>query len=154
MSLMCSKTQGIVWSKPTAAGAAVLKKTLALVFSSEICEIFKNTFFTEHLRETTFDWNCWTQDVNRMYIRRSKDVLGVFWTSYIGSIYILYPASFVRNFLELLEQICCKAPVSMSTLTLNIFSIVNPFVFIYTLKVCFLQNFSSYRSTSRMLVNI
>ena len=29
-----------------------LKKTVAQVFSWEFCEIFKNTFFTEHLRET------------------------------------------------------------------------------------------------------
>ena len=29
------------------------KKTLAQVFSSEFCEISKNTFFTEHLWATT-----------------------------------------------------------------------------------------------------
>ena len=28
------------------------KETLAQVFSCEFCEIFKNTFFTEHLRTT------------------------------------------------------------------------------------------------------
>ena len=28
------------------------KETLAQVFSCEFCEIFKNTFFTEHFRET------------------------------------------------------------------------------------------------------
>ena len=32
----------------------LLKKTLAQVFSCEFCEIFKNTFFTEHHRATTF----------------------------------------------------------------------------------------------------
>ena len=32
--------------------ATLLKKRLALVFSSEFCEIFKNTFFTEHLWTT------------------------------------------------------------------------------------------------------
>ena len=30
----------------------LLKETLAQVFSREFCEIFKNTFFTEHLRTT------------------------------------------------------------------------------------------------------
>ena len=31
---------------------AVKKETLAQVFSFEFCEIFKNTFFAEHLRTT------------------------------------------------------------------------------------------------------
>ena len=31
-------------------------KTLAQVFSSEFCEISKNTFFTEHLWATTSDF--------------------------------------------------------------------------------------------------
>ena len=30
----------------------IKKDTLAQVFSCEFCEIFKNTFFTEHLRTT------------------------------------------------------------------------------------------------------
>ena len=30
----------------------LLKKKLLQVFSCEICEIFQNTFFTEHLRTT------------------------------------------------------------------------------------------------------
>ena len=34
--------------------ATLLKKRLTLVFSCEFCEVFKNTFFTEHLRTTTF----------------------------------------------------------------------------------------------------
>ena len=40
------------------AGLNLIKKeTLLLVFSSEFCEISKNTFLTEHLRATTF-WEC------------------------------------------------------------------------------------------------
>ena len=31
----------------------IKKEALAQVFSCEFCEIFKNTFFTEHLRTTT-----------------------------------------------------------------------------------------------------
>ena len=31
---------------------AIKKETLAQVFSFDFCEIFKNTFFTEHLRTT------------------------------------------------------------------------------------------------------
>ena len=39
--------------KLQARPATLLKKeTLAQVFSCEFCEIFKNTFFTEHLRTT------------------------------------------------------------------------------------------------------
>ena len=30
----------------------IKKETLAQVFSCELCKIFKNTFFTEHLRTT------------------------------------------------------------------------------------------------------
>ena len=39
----------------TVAGGAcnfIKKETLAQVFLCEFCEIFKNTFFTEHLMET------------------------------------------------------------------------------------------------------
>ena len=32
----------------------IKKETLAQVFSREFCEIFKNIFFTEHLRATAF----------------------------------------------------------------------------------------------------
>ena len=35
-----------------------LKKTLAQVFSYEFCEIFKNTFFTEHFWTTASDGGC------------------------------------------------------------------------------------------------
>ena len=38
--------------RKTTVSATLLKKrlALALVFSCEFCEIFKNTFFTEHFR--------------------------------------------------------------------------------------------------------
>ena len=44
------------------AGKFIKKGTLAQVFSCEFCEIFKNTFFTEHLWTTASDalelyWN-------------------------------------------------------------------------------------------------
>ena len=32
----------------------IIKETLAQVLSCEFCDIFKNTFFTEHLRATAF----------------------------------------------------------------------------------------------------
>ena len=35
------------------ASVFIKKETLAQVFSSEFCKIFKNIFFTEHLRTTT-----------------------------------------------------------------------------------------------------
>ena len=34
----------------------IKKETLAQVFSCEFYEIFKNTFFTEHLRMTASEW--------------------------------------------------------------------------------------------------
>ena len=39
------------WKKPDACNF-IKKETLAQVFSCELCEISKNTFFTEHLRAT------------------------------------------------------------------------------------------------------
>ena len=35
--------------------ATVLKETPRQVFSCEYCEILKNTFFTEQVRETAFE---------------------------------------------------------------------------------------------------
>ena len=56
------------------------KETLVQVFSCEFCEIYKNTFCTEHhwtaasgSRVALNNMTSWTQDVNGMYIRRSKD---------------------------------------------------------------------------------
>ena len=42
---LCQSVRGL-------KAATFLKKTLAPVFSCEFCEIFKNTFFTKHLRAT------------------------------------------------------------------------------------------------------
>ena len=46
------------FAKNTCAGlrpeTLLKKETLAQVFSCEFCEIFKNTFFKEHLRTTAF----------------------------------------------------------------------------------------------------
>ena len=36
------------------------QETLALVFSCEFCEIFKNTVFREHFRVTVSDWTSLT----------------------------------------------------------------------------------------------
>ena len=38
-------------------GNFIKKETLAQVFSCELCEIFKNTFFTEHLLATASEEN-------------------------------------------------------------------------------------------------
>ena len=35
----------------------IKKEALAQVFACEFCEIFKNTFCTEHLRTTAFDFD-------------------------------------------------------------------------------------------------
>ena len=37
------------------------------------------------------NYSPWTKDVNWTFIRRSEDALGVFWKSYVRSIYILCP---------------------------------------------------------------
>ena len=41
----------------------IKKETLAQVFSSEFCEISKNTFFTEHLRTTASVKNTFVAEV-------------------------------------------------------------------------------------------
>ena len=54
----------IVTLEPTEAGTggAFLKKKVFKYFAKftgyEVCEIFKNTFFTEHLRESAFENIC------------------------------------------------------------------------------------------------
>ena len=47
----------------------------------------------ENWTETcTIKWlTPWTQDLNWTYIRRLEDTQGVLWTSYVRSIYVLYP---------------------------------------------------------------
>ena len=42
-----NKVAGVAWN-------SINKETLAQVFSCEFFEIFKNTYFTEHLRTTAF----------------------------------------------------------------------------------------------------
>ena len=42
--------QNLFFNKLPEASTFIKKETLAQVFSSEFCEIFKNTFFTEHCR--------------------------------------------------------------------------------------------------------
>ena len=46
-----TKSTGKHLCRPQASNF-INKETLAQVFSCEFCEIFKNTFFTEHLRTT------------------------------------------------------------------------------------------------------
>ena len=46
-------TEGVLKKKGISQNSIFLKKeTLAQVFSCELCEICKNTFFTEHVRMT------------------------------------------------------------------------------------------------------
>ena len=58
------------------------------VVLSKITKLFNLILDSGYYTEV---WNQapYTQDVNWMYIRRSEDVLGVFWTSYVRSIYVL-----------------------------------------------------------------
>ena len=44
----------------------------------------------------------WTQDVSSTYIRRSEDVLNVFRTSYVRSVYVLFPGGYLM--LSFLKQ--------------------------------------------------
>ena len=40
----------------------------------------------------------WAQDVNWTYIKRSEDAQGVFWKSYVRSIYVVCPRGMILNF--------------------------------------------------------
>ena len=44
--------QSLIFNKVAGPCNFIKKEALAQVFSCEFCEIFKNTFFTEHLRTT------------------------------------------------------------------------------------------------------
>ena len=46
----------------------------------------------------------WTQDVNWAYIRRSEDVLHVFWTSYVRLIYVLCLRGNCQRLLPILSE--------------------------------------------------
>ena len=48
--------QNLQENTQTQACNFIKKETMVLVFSYEFCEIFKNTFFTEHLRATASMW--------------------------------------------------------------------------------------------------
>ena len=71
-------------------------------------------------------WECssipWTQNVNRTSIRRSEDVLDVFWTYYISSIYALC--------------LGCNLDIFITFLA-TIFSDHKRFLKIYRLLMCF-----------------
>ena len=47
--------QSLFFNKVAGGSCNIIKDTLAQVFSCEFCEIFKNTFFTEHLWVTASD---------------------------------------------------------------------------------------------------
>ena len=47
----CARVSFLIKLQPSASNF-IKKDTLAQVFSSEFCEVSKNTFFTEHLRAT------------------------------------------------------------------------------------------------------
>ena len=62
------------------------------LFWSYIIIFVKVTFCQENIIRLTFRvLFTWTQDVNQTYIVCLKDVLDIFWTSYILSIYVLCP---------------------------------------------------------------
>ena len=48
----------------------IKKEAMAQVFSCEFCEIFKNTFFTEHFRATASDCK-WKIEINQGVARQS-----------------------------------------------------------------------------------
>ena len=57
---------------------------------------------------TATSYSPWTQDVNWMYIRRSKDVQDIFWTSYIRSTYVLCPIVIPARICNKSALICKK----------------------------------------------
>ena len=65
----------------------------------------------------------WTQDLNWTYISRSENVLDVFWTSYVSSIYVLYPLCKLmqRHWVKCVLQYSCRGalgPCQTSTVEL------------------------------------
>ena len=77
--------QSLFFNKVAGGGACnfIKKETLAQVFSSEFCEISKNTLFTEHLRATASVY--FTQMINcvERYVKHRKFIfLYVIWQIY------------------------------------------------------------------------
>ena len=52
------------------------------------CQTIHTAVDSFYLRKYTSPW---TQDVRWTYVRRSEDILEIFWTSYISSVEVLYP---------------------------------------------------------------
>ena len=80
-----------------------------LYFDSNIpIKIFYASIASEILRDarTVKDviYAPWAQDANWKYIRRSEDVLHIFWTSSVCSIYVLCPGGMVKRVEHLLMQ--------------------------------------------------
>ena len=72
-------------------------------------DIIKKKQVTWGRKQTSLLDTPWTQDVNWTYVRHSEDVLHVFWTSYVRSIYVLCPGvikrvKWVRTYISLLDN--------------------------------------------------
>ena len=51
----------------------IKKETLAQVFSSEFCEISKNTFVTDHLRTAVSEWFYYLLTGNKLFMKKEND---------------------------------------------------------------------------------
>ena len=61
-----------------------------LLFNIDLCNLFLTMNYEDiTIMKMTKRLTPYTQEVNWTYIRRSEDVLDVFWTSYVRSIYAL-----------------------------------------------------------------
>ena len=91
------------------------------LFWSYIIIFVKVTIYQENIMWLTFRFLFpWTQDVNQTYIVCLKDVLDIFWTSYILSVYVLCPGRssyqrcslrncVLRNFTEFIGKHLCPS---------------------------------------------
>ena len=66
--------------------------------------LFENISFLFHLSRFRWQISTWIQDVNWTYIRRVEDNLVVLWTSYVRSIYILYPGECWKSIWTIYDQ--------------------------------------------------
>ena len=70
-------------------------------------KVFRHIWIAQRLK--IFHTIPWRQDVNWTYIRRSETALGVFWPSYVRSIYILCPGDTTYFFRFRLVKTECQS---------------------------------------------
>ena len=95
-----------------------------LLFSCEFCDIFKNTFFTEHLRATTFEPNITYSMQKPLVAKNHKN----FSNSYVSICSAIRVRIFKNKYFDTLSSyhFCCTASKCNEKENLRYLGCINP----------------------------